>query len=111
MYYFTFNNSQYTHSPYLNVILGWNDGEPILGDTLKTVLGMTDQQAADAHAEGLLNQLRAKRDELLAETDWVAGSDVPQTLKDKWMPYRQALRDITNTYQSLETAVFPTKPE
>ena len=111
MYYFKFNSTSYYHSPHLRVILGWENNEPILGDSLKNVLGMTEEQAAEAHAEGLLNELRAKRDALLAETDWVAGTDVPQALKDTWMEYRQALRDLTNTYSSLEEAVFPPKPQ
>jgi hypothetical protein len=58
-----------------------------------------------------LNALRTARDKLLKSTDWVAGEDVPQSLKDIWYPYRQALRDITNTYTSLENVVWPVKPE
>lgn len=60
-----------------------------------------------------LKELRATRDALIAKTDWVvtkaleAGVQVPQ----EWQTYRQALRDITNTYTSLEDVVWPTKPE
>ena len=36
---------------------------------------------------------RAVRDMRLAETDWMANSDV--TMTDAWKTYRQALRDIT----------------
>ena len=36
---------------------------------------------------------RAFRDRLLAESDWMANSDV--TMTDEWKTYRQALRDIT----------------
>ena len=36
---------------------------------------------------------RAERDSRLAETDWMANSDV--TMTDAWKTYRQALRDIT----------------
>jgi hypothetical protein len=58
-----------------------------------------------------IEHLRKMRDFLLKETDWVSGEDVPQSIKDVWFPYRQALRDITETYSSLEDAVWPTKPE
>ena len=69
--------------------------------------------AADIEAREKLNQLRYWRDEKLKETDWVVvkaqelGTDVP----DEWKSYRQALRDITNTYTSFEEAVWPIKPE
>jgi hypothetical protein len=49
---------------------------------------------------------KKQRNKLLAETDWTAGDDVPQNIKDAYRPYRQALRDITNQ----EDIVFPEKP-
>lgn len=55
--------------------------------------------------------LRIERDKLLKETDWTAGDDVPQTIKDNFRPYRQALRDITQTYTSLQEVVWPIKPQ
>ena len=36
---------------------------------------------------------RERRNQLLEETDWMAGSDV--TMTNEWKTYRQALRDIT----------------
>jgi len=61
-------------------------------------------------AEESLNQLRIIRNQLLSETDWMANSDV--TMSDAWKTYRQALRDITKTYQSMSDKdfAFPTKP-
>jgi hypothetical protein len=50
--------------------------------------------------------IRKERNKLLAETDWTAGDDVPQSIKDIYRPYRQALRNITNQ----ENIEFPTKP-
>jgi len=57
-----------------------------------------------------LERLREKRNALLAETDWMANSDV--TMSTAWRNYRQALRDITNNYQSMEDEgfSFPEKP-
>ena len=55
-----------------------------------------------------LKELRAERDRLIAETDWWASSDL--TMTQAQTDYRQALRDITDTYQSLDTVVWPTKP-
>ena len=52
--------------------------------------------------------LRTRRNEMLAESDWMANSDV--TMSDAWATYRQALRDITDTYTSLDDVVWPEKP-
>ena len=55
-----------------------------------------------------LKELRAERDRLIAATDWWASSDLTMTAEQT--AYRQALRDITNTYTSLDDDVWPTKP-
>tara|TARA_Y100001970_G_scaffold130859_1_gene161384 strand:- start:5363 stop:5695 length:333 start_codon:yes stop_codon:yes gene_type:complete len=53
--------------------------------------------------------VRKERDTLIAETDWVGGSDVPNALKTKWNSYRQALRDVTSQSDP-ENITWPTKP-
>ena len=40
--------------------------------------------------------IRAKRDALLASSDWTQLPDVPEATRSIWAPYRQALRDITD---------------
>lgn len=55
-----------------------------------------------------LAELRTVRDRLLSETDWWASSDL--IMSEEQTNYRQALRDITNTYQSLDVVVWPEKP-
>ena len=52
--------------------------------------------------------LRMARDSLLAETDWWVLPD--RTPTQGQLDYRQALRDITNTYSSLDDVVWPEKP-
>jgi hypothetical protein len=56
-----------------------------------------------------LKLLRAERNRRIAETDWWASSDL--TMSAERSAYRQALRDITDTYTSLDDVVWPTKPE
>ena len=60
--------------------------------------------------EKAIQILREDRNKLLADTDWMANSDV--TMSDEWKTYRQALRDITKTYSSLyeDGFKFPTEP-
>jgi hypothetical protein len=55
-----------------------------------------------------LKALRAERDRLIAETDWWASSDLTMTAEQT--AYRQALRDITETYSSLDDVEWPVKP-
>ena len=66
--------------------------------------------ADDAPNRGMA-ELRRQRNILLAETDWMANSDV--TMSTAWRNYRQALRDITTqtpTDDALSNITFPTKP-
>ena len=58
-----------------------------------------------------LASLRAKRNALLAATDYLALSD--NTLSAAMSSYRQSLRDITeglSTVEQVNSVVFPTKP-
>jgi hypothetical protein len=58
-----------------------------------------------------INNLRAKRNSLLASTDYLALSD--NTLSAAMSSYRQSLRDITtglSTVEQVNSIVFPTKP-
>jgi len=68
------------------------------------------QTAIDNLVDEELINLRAERNRLIALTDWTQMEDIPQSTRDAWKPYRQALRDITSTYSSLADVVWPEKP-
>ena len=55
-----------------------------------------------------LADLRSMRNDLLAETDWRASSDL--TLTDAWKNYRQALRDLPANTSDPSNPTWPTKP-
>lgn len=61
-------------------------------------------------AEDDLEILRRFRNNLLAETDYLALSDFK--MSDAWKKYRQDLRDITKTFKSMndKNFKFPDKP-
>ena len=68
-----------------------------------------------AWADGALGRaqanLRSRRNQLLAETDYYALSDV--TMSDDMKTYRQNLRDLPagkDTVEKCENATWPTKP-
>ena len=66
---------------------------------------------ADAAPARALADLRAKRNRLLAATDYYALSDV--TMSDNMKTYRQNLRDLPagkDTVEKCENATWPTKP-
>ncbi len=66
---------------------------------------------SDGKADRDLAELREQRNTLLAETDYLALSDV--TMSDAWKNYRQELRDITKTFKSMSDKdfKFPEKPK
>lgn len=59
-----------------------------------------------------LKLLREVRNQKLAETDWtqMADSSLTDSVKAEWVTYRTALKDITDTYTSLDDVVWPEKP-
>tara|TARA_Y100001972_G_C7545033_1_gene274129 strand:+ start:477 stop:764 length:288 start_codon:yes stop_codon:yes gene_type:complete len=61
-------------------------------------------------ADDMLQELRTQRNFLLKETDFYGNTDV--TMTDKMKLYRQELRDITKTFQSMSDKdfKFPEKP-
>lgn len=54
-------------------------------------------------------KIRAKRNKLLAESDWTQVADAPVD-KAAWATYRQALRDITEQGGFPNTVTWPTQP-
>jgi hypothetical protein len=56
--------------------------------------------------------VRFRRDNLIAKSDWTQFPDVQmdQELKQAWITYRQALRDITESFATPGEVVWPTTP-
>lgn len=95
-------NEDYTNVVYPHRVIITNGVASIAtGDAITTA-----DNAEAARVE--LNELREERNKRIAETDWWANSDLTMTAEQT--AYRQALRDITDTYTSLEDVVWPTKP-
>ena len=91
--------------------VGVRDGVITLHDDTLTLPSDSDIDAkiAELDVSEPLEELRIERNAKLAETDFYALSDV--TMSDDMKTYRQALRDITKTYKSLEDVKWPEKPE
>ena len=87
------------------VVVDISDEEMVTIDAKETEWG-------SGQSERELDVLRAERNAKLAETDWVVtmhkelGTNIPAAMKT----YRQSLRDITDTYTSLDDVTWPEKP-
>ena len=82
----------------------WHNCSPIPKEQIEAQFPVVEFEMA-------LDELRAKRNKLLADTDFHALSD--QTLSPEMSAYRQALRDITEgllTVDEVKAVVFPAKP-
>lgn len=54
--------------------------------------------------------IRRTRDLLIAKTDWTQGKDIPDSVSQRYIEYRQALRDITLQPEFPSNVVWPVKP-
>jgi len=78
------------------------------GNQITLDQSLVDAAAIEVAAEQALVRLRTKRNQLLAETDYLALSDA--TLTDDMTTYRQALRDLPANTTDPANPVWPTKP-
>jgi hypothetical protein len=63
-----------------------------------------------------LDNLRSKRNKLLAESDYIVlpDSSIPSAKKSEWMTYRTALRNLTqglDTIEKINNVAYPLKPQ
>ena len=92
----------------INTITWENGTTPIPKEQIEALFPIVEFEMA-------LDELRAKRNKALADSDWTQLPDVGFNAAERnaWMIYRQALRDITNNIETAEQAKsisFPVKP-
>jgi len=92
----------------INQITWLNGTPPIPKEQILAIIPQVELDMA-------METLRAKRNKLLADTDYTQLPDVGFNAAERnaYMIYRQALRDITNNIETAEQAksiVFPPKP-
>ena len=80
-------------------------------DDFKT-LDIPDAEKTGIVSDAKWKQIRVQRDPLMRETDWTQMPDAQLTAEQKaeFSDYRQALRDIPQTYPDPDTIVWPEKP-
>ena len=90
----------------INQITWLNNTTPISVADIQAQLPIVELDMA-------MEDLRAKRNRLLTESDWTILPDSPIADKTAWQVYRQNLRDLTEgitTKEQANAVVFPTKP-
>jgi len=73
----------------------------------------TAEQVEQERIEQLTENARAKRDRLLAQTDWVVtrATETSEPVPAEWATYRQALRDVPQQSGFPENIDWPVHPE
>jgi hypothetical protein len=91
----------------------WVDGKltvtPYTAEEL-VVVEKERKEWQDGAFNRAIEELRTKRNRLLAKTDWTANSDV--TMSDAMKTYRQQLRDAPSgldTVEKVQAYTFPTE--
>ena len=71
----------------------------------------TDQVAADILAVKWVD-IRSRRDNLIAQSDWTVATDTPlsDSVKAKWVKYRKALRDLPASESDPDDITWPDAP-
>ena len=92
----------------INQITWYNWTTPI---SKQDILNMLPQVELDM----ALDNLRAKRNKLLADSDYIvlADSNFTPAKKSEWMTYRTALRNLTqglDTIEKVNNVAYPLKP-
>ena len=78
------------------------------GNSVEIDQALVDAARSELNVENAWSGLRTKRNQLLAETDYLALSDV--TLSTEMAEYRQALRDLPANTSDPANPTWPVKP-
>ena len=92
----------------INTIVWHNGTPPIPKEQILAIIPQVELDMA-------LDNLRAKRNKLLADSDYIvlADSNFTPAKKSEWMTYRTALRNLTqglDTIEKVNNVAYPLKP-
>ena len=93
----------------INTIVWENGTPPIPKEQILAIISQVELDIA-------LDNLRAKRNKLLADSDYIvlADSNFTPAKKSEWMTYRTALRNLPQgltTVEQVNSVAFPAKPQ
>ena len=99
-----------------HVIAGWQIVEATLPEDYAPgkysfnagVFSLIPFSATPEEHSAKATEVREARDLLIAKSDWSQCADIDQSTKDKWVPYRKALRDVPQQAGFPFSVVWPT---
>ena len=85
-------------------------------NNVRSELTAEEEAELDARREAAdldMNEVRGQRDGQLRGTDWTQLGDAAlgDHTAEEWATYRQALRDVPQTYSRVSEVVWPEPPE
>jgi len=104
-------NHEAIYKAYAGVVVAIDDDIGALnadGNVVELDQALVDTAAAELVTENAWSDLRFKRNQLLAKTDYLALSDA--TLSEEMRTYRQALRDLPDNTTDPANPTWPVKP-
>jgi hypothetical protein len=73
------------------------------------VAALTEEEI-QANTNSLALKVRAQRDQLLKDSDWTQGKDIPDAVSTPWAVYREELRNLPDQPGFPKTVTWPQKP-
>jgi hypothetical protein len=88
------------------------EGLTWMSNTPKPTLEELQNAWNEIKNEVIWEPIRMIRDDKLKETDWIITKhfELGTPIPENWKNYRQALRDLPQTFGSPDEVVWPTKP-
>jgi hypothetical protein len=91
------------------LLKGLNSGGTISLDENNQLI-IIPRSAEDTAVLQAIN-IRAKRNQILKDSDWTQLPDIPQAIRDIWAAYRQLLRDLPQQSSFPNDIIWPTAPQ
>lgn len=93
-----------------------NDDESVIEGNYCGLEYEIKNNEAVARTKPITDLIRQMRNDLLFASDWTQVNDAPlsDSKKQEWATYRQSLRDLPSTHQSVNNiadVIFPSTPE
>lgn len=92
----------------------YNNPEYVIGEDAVTLtyeaIPLSEEELAEIEANKWIS-IRRERNTLLSDTDWTMLDDAPisEETKAEYVTYRQALRNLPQTFANADDVVYPTK--
>lgn len=92
-------------------VFAFSDIQTVPGDMTALTSEEVDAHLNQSPAQPTADEVRLRRNGLLAQSDWTQLPDVPQATSALWTAYRQALRDVPQQSGFPSKITWPAAPD